>query len=180
MTGLFTIIAFTENSPGVLQRITDLVTRRKINIESLTVSETERKGISRFTIGVNADHSIMQKIVKQINRVIEVEAVHLCQNKDLIFKEIAFFKVNTTVASKRAELEELAHRYGAPVIHAESDYLVIEKTGEEDDINSLFLLFEPFGIREFIRSGRIAILKHGIPVEENVQPVKEEGSEGAM
>ena len=158
MASFFTLCAYTENSPGVLHRLTVLFTRRKVNIESLTVSETERKGISRFTIVVHTEPEIIEKVAKQINRVIEVVDVFVAENKDLIFKEIAFYRMETGTPQKRAEIEELAHRYGAAVTLAKDDYLVIEKTGPEEQIASLFLLLEPYGIKEFVRSGRIAIL----------------------
>lgn len=158
MPQLFTISAFTENSPGVLHRLTVLFTRRKLNIESLTVSETEKKGISRFTIVVSSEPELITKVAKQINRIIEVVDVFVAENKDLIYKEVAFYRVATDTPQKRVEVEELAHRYGASVSYAADRFLVIEKSGAEEQINSLFLLLEPFGIKEFVRSGRIALL----------------------
>ena len=158
MSRCYTISAFTENSPGVLHRLTVLFTRRKVNIESLTVSETEKKGISRFTIVVYSERDLVEKIAKQINRIIEVVDVFVSENKDLLYKEIAFFRVQTETPQQRTEIEELAHRHGALVIFAKDNYLVVEKTGAEEQISSLFLLLEPFGIKEFVRSGRIAIL----------------------
>jgi len=155
----YTISAFTENSPGVLHRLTVLFTKRKINIESLTVSETGVKGISRFTIVIRVERGLAEKIAKQIRRIIEVRDVFVSENSDLIFKEIAFYQVACHSPEKRKEVEELAHRYGSSVIFVDSSSLVIEKTGSEDEVDSLFLLLEPFGISEFARSGRIAILK---------------------
>lgn len=157
MNRTYTICAFTENSPGVLQRITVLFTRRKINIESLTVSETETKGISRFTIVISSQRELVEKIAKQIARIIEVVDVFAAENTDLIFKEIAFVKVCTDSPERRAAVEEVAHRHGATVVFVDKEYLVVEKTGSEDQIQSLYLLLQPFGIKEFVRSGRIAI-----------------------
>ncbi|MFN8389061.1 MAG: acetolactate synthase small subunit [Bdellovibrionota bacterium] len=153
----YTISAFTENTPGVLQRLTIIFSRRKVNIDSLTVSETETKGISRFTIVISVEPDLIQKLAKQLNRIIEVVDVFVAENHDLLYREIAFFKVATASPRERAELEELAHRYGAIVTLAKDSYLVIEKTGTEEQINSLFLLLEPYGMKEFVRSGRIAI-----------------------
>ena len=153
----FTISAFTENTPGVLQRLTILFTRRKVNIDSLTVSETEVPGLSRFTIVVRTEPELIRVIAKQINRIIEVVDVFVAENHDLIYKEIAFFRVAAESPQQRSELEELAHRYGAAMVFAKDNYLVIEKTGTEEQISSLFLLLEPYGMKEFVRSGRIAI-----------------------
>lgn len=154
-----TVSVFTENSPGVLHRITVLFTRRKINIESLTVSETERKGISRFTIVVNIDHELMEKIAKQIARIVEVVNVSVNEDNDLIFKEIGFIRVHAEDSARRKEIEEVSSRHGADIAYVDRHSLVIEQTGTEDQINSLFLLLEPYGVEEFIRSGRIAVQK---------------------
>ena len=160
MKRVYTLSAFTENSPGVLHRITAAFTRRKINIESLTVSESEKKGISRFTIVVKTEPDLIEKVAKTINRVIEVVDVYVSENQHLIYKEISFIRVATETPQQRSEIEEFVHRYGGVVRHASDASLVVETTGTEDEINSLCLLLEPFGILEFIRSGRIAICKH--------------------
>jgi len=164
----FTLCIFSENSPGVLQRITVLFTRRKLNIESLTVSETERNGVSRFTIVVAAERDLVEKVAKQINRIIEVSDIYVCENDELIFKEIAFFKVRTKVAEERNKIEELAARHDARVCFSQDSFVVVEKTGSEDEIKTLYSLLEPFGMAEFVRSGRIALLKELRPIDENV------------
>ncbi len=180
MTRPYTISAFTENTPGVLHRITALFTRRKVNVESLTVSETEKKGISRFTIVVHTDSALAIKIARQIRRIIEVIDVFVADNSELLFKEIALYKLRTPTPQTRSSIEELAHRHQALVVHADDAFLVVEKTGSEDQISSLFRLLEPFGIEEFVRSGRIAILT-GTPVVDNVAVVSDEAerSEGS-
>ena len=159
MDKLHTISVFTENSPGVLHRITVIFTRRKVNIESLTVSETERKGVSRFTIVVRSEEEIINKILQQIARIVEVLDVSARPNQDLLFKEIAFYRVAANNLEKRGQIEDISRRYDSKVVHLSENSLVIEKTGNEDEVNSLYLLLEPYGIREFVRSGRIAITK---------------------
>ncbi len=159
MERFHTISVFTENSPGVLHRITVIFTRRKMNIESLTVSETERKGVSRFTIVVKAEEATLEKVLKQIARIVEVLDVSAKPNNDLLFKEIAFYRVAADSPDKRTQIEELSRRYGSTIVHLSESSLVIEKTGNEEEVNSLYLLLEPYGIREFVRSGRIAISK---------------------
>lgn len=156
----YTVTVFSENKPGVLYRISDLFLRRKINIESLTVSETERKGICRFTIVVNTDKNTIEKIVKQLYRIVEILKVFESEDKDLIFKELAFFKVATKNPAQRREVEDLAYLFRARVVFVGEDFLVIEKAGTERAISSFFLLLKPFGIKEFVRSGRIAVLKN--------------------
>ena len=155
----YTISAFSQNSPGILHRITVIFTRRKLNIESLTVSETERKGVSRFTIVVKTSKEMLEKVAKQIRRIVEVTEVFFSANRQLIFKEVAFFRVKTDNGESRLKVEDLASRYDASVVHGGKSHLVIEKCGREDEIDALFLLLEPFGMEEFVRSGRIAIRK---------------------
>lgn len=160
MEGNYTITALSENSPGILHRITTQLTRRGINIESLTVSETEKKGISRFTIVVKAERSLVDKVAKHIRRIVEVTEVHVCENRELIYAEIAMIKVSTVGdRQRRLTIEELAHRYQAKVAFGAEEFMIVEKSGREEDIDALFLLLEPFGISEFVRSGRIALLK---------------------
>ncbi|MBP9838046.1 MAG: acetolactate synthase small subunit [Proteobacteria bacterium] len=151
-----TICVFTENSPGVLQRLTVNFTRRKINIESLTVSETEKEGISRFTIVIKSEREQIDIIAKQIKRIIEVRDVFVAEDDSLLFKEIAFYKIASD-KTKRAEVEELAHRYQATISHVEEKHLIVEKIATEEQIDSFYLLLEPYGIKEFVRSGRIAM-----------------------
>lgn len=155
----YTISAFSENHPGVLHRITTVFTRRKVNIESLTVCETETKGISRFTIVVQTEPDQISKIVKTINRIIEVVDVYFCEDEQLVYKEIAFIRVEADTPQRRSELEEFVYRHGGEIAYVDSSSIVIEATGSEDAIHSLYLLIEPFGIREFLRSGRIAVRK---------------------
>lgn len=158
MEGNFTFMALSENSPGILHRITTQFTRRAVNIESLTVSETERKGVSRFTIVVKTDLILAEKIARHLRRIIEVVDVYLCENRELVYKEIALIKVRSdSERGNRLRVEDLAHRYGAHVVSGNDDYLIIEKSGREEEVDSLFLLLEPFGIVEFVRSGRIAL-----------------------
>ncbi len=156
---LYTISAFTENSPGVLHRLVTTFTKRKVNIESLTVSETERHGVSRFTISVLVDEDLIKTIVKQIDRIIEVREVFAFRDEDLIFKELAFIRVSAGSAADKIKIEEDARRYGARVIQAEEDSVVVEATGRADQIKLLYGTLEPHGIEEFIQSGRIAICK---------------------
>ncbi len=164
----FTLCIFSENSPGVLQRITVLFTRRKLNIESLTVSETERPGVSRFTIVVAAERELVEKVAKQIHRIIEVFDVYVCENDELIFKEVAFFKVRTKNNGDQKKIEELASEYLARVCFKKDPFVVLEMTGSEDEVRALYLKLEPFGMAEFVRSGRIALLKDFRPVDENI------------
>src|SRR5258708_9913661 len=137
---LYTIIIFTENKPGILYRIADAFLKRKINIESLTVSELEAQGMSRFTILVKGSKLGVEKITKQLYKIIEVIKVLETSDDELIFKEIALIKVSTKNSAKRQEVEELAYLFRAKIVYVGSNYLTIEKSGSEEEINSLYSL----------------------------------------
>jgi len=160
MKQYYTITAFSENTPGVLYRIADLFLRRKINIESLTVSEVKNEDQSRFTIVVYAESELVEKIVKQLYRIIEVIKVIDSKDEDLILREIALIKVTASNLEKRKELEHLVLISDETrIISIHKNYLVIEKTGSETEINDFYELIKSFGIKEFVQSGRIAVFK---------------------
>lgn len=154
----YTITIFAHNEPGVLYRIADLFLRRKINIESLTVSEIETEGISRFTIVVLAEFELVEKLVKQLYRIIEITKVIDNVDEDLIIKEIALFKVHARNLENRKEIEQLSKLSKAKIIKVKKDYLVIEIYGAERQTDDFYKLMKPFGIKEFVRSGRIALI----------------------
>jgi acetolactate synthase I/III small subunit len=156
----YTICVFTENSIGLLNKITIIFTRRRINIESLTVSETERKGISRFTIVIKHEkREEVEKLVRQIRKIIEVLAVFGYLNEDIVYNEIALFKISTPLNGKSVDVETINKVYKAWVVYWGLDYVVIEKTGTETEIFDFFKYVKPHGIIEFVRSGRIAVGK---------------------
>ena len=156
-----TITIFTHNKPGVLYKIANLFLRRKINIESLTVSEIKTQNLSRFTIVVKKDPVVIDKIVKQLKRIIEVYDVYAHNDDALIFKEIALLKITVKNADQRKQIEDLTYQFQASVIHSEKNNVIIQKTGSEEDIDFLQSVLKPFGIKEVVKSGRVALEKKG-------------------
>jgi len=156
----YTFTVFTEDSPGVMHRIVSIFTRGCYNIESVTVSETEKKGISRFTMVSTVPSDKISLLVNQIKKFIEVidAAAHL--DEELLFKEIAFIRVAYTTPQEKAEIEQLASENYASVIIVNVNSLVIEKTGTENEINKMKDAFANKSILSFVRSGRISIDKH--------------------
>lgn len=156
----YTFTILTEDSPGVLHRIVSVFTKRSYNIESLTVSETEKKGISRFTIVSIIPADKISLLVHQMNRFIEVinAAVHI--DEELLFKEIAFFRISFENSQGKADIEQLAFKHGANITMVNGKSLVIEKTGTEDEINKMKDAFADKSILNFVRSGRISINKY--------------------
>ncbi len=155
----YTIIIFTENKPGILYRVSDVFLKRKINIESLTVSEIEASGMSRFTIVVKDTKHAVEKIVKQLYKIVEITKVIEKTDDQLIFREIALIKVATKNPSQRRDVEDFAYLFHAKIVYVGSTSLTIEKSGSEEEIDSLYSLLKPFGIKEYVRSGRIALTK---------------------
>jgi aminotransferase len=155
----FTITVFSENKPGLLYRISGLLLRRKINVESMTVSEIDKEGISRFTIVVNGTKETIEKVVKQLYRIVEVIKVYENTDDQIVSKELAFIKVAVKSPEKRREIEDVAYLFQAKVTYVSSTSIVIEKAGSEDTISSILSLLKPFGVREFARTGRIAVSK---------------------
>lgn len=156
----YTICVFTENSIGLLNKITIIFTRRRINIESLTVSETERKGISRFTIVIrHGKREEVEKLIRQIRKIVEVLAVFGYLNDEIVYNEIALFKIATPLGSRPLDIDSINKVYKAWVIYWGLDYVTIEKTGTEEEIFEFFKYIKPHGIIEFVRSGRVAVGK---------------------
>ena len=155
----FTITAFSENSIGLLNRITIIFTRRHLNIESLAVSESAIHGIFKFTIVIRTNQELIEKVVKQIEKVVDVlRAYYLCK-EEIIYQEIALYKVPTEALTRSSEIEGLVRRYNARILEVTSDYTVIQKTGHKEETQQLFDEMKKFGVLQFTRSGRIAITK---------------------
>lgn len=155
----FTITAFSENSIGLLNRITIIFTRRHLNIESLAVSESAIHGIYKFTIVIRTTQESIEKVVKQIEKVVDVlRAYYLCQ-EEIIYQEIALYKVPTDALTQSSEIEGVVRKYNARILEVTNEYTVIEKTGHKEETQQLFDDMKKFGVLQFTRSGRIAITK---------------------
>ena len=159
----FIISAYTENHIGLLNRVTIIFTRRKVNIDSLTVSESAISGISKFTIVINATEDNVRKIVLQIEKHIDVLKAFYHRNEEMIYQEIALYKVPTDALMETNTIEGLVRKNNARILEVTKDFTVIEKTGHKDDTQSLFdELNNSCGVMQFIRSGRIALTRSKI------------------
>ena len=156
---LFTISVLTENKSGLLTGVTIVFTRRKINIESINVSITEVEGVSRYTILVRCTREAVEKIVKQIRKLVEVLGAFVYEQEEIHYQELALYKVQTKYIMNGNKVEDLVRNNGARILVIEEDYIVIEKTGHMHETHQMFEKLKPFGVLEFVRSGRIAISK---------------------
>ena len=155
----FTISIFTENHVGLLNRISIIFTRRHINIESITASETEAQGIYRYTIVVNETRQNVKKVCKQIEKQIEVFQAYYHTEDEVIFQEIALYKLPISAITQGASLEKVLRNHNARILTVEEKFLIIEKTGHKENTQKLLEELEQFGVMEFVRSGRVAIIK---------------------
>lgn len=155
----FTLSIYTENQIGLLNRIAIMFSRRKINVESLNVSPTEIEGISRFTIVINEVEDVVRKLSRQIEKQVEVLKAYYNTNEEVIWQELALYKVPTNVISEKAKVERLLREYGAQAVVIRSDYTVFETVGHREEIDGLLKALAPYGLIEFVRSARVAIIK---------------------
>jgi acetolactate synthase-1/3 small subunit len=153
-----TLVALMEDKPGVLNRISSLFRRRNFNIESLTVGHSETPGISRMTIVSEGDSTIIEQVEKQLYKLINVTKVTNVTDEPTVIRELALIKVTASGAT-RAEITSLVDIFRAKVVDVAPDSLMIEITGTEDKVDSLASLLRPFGIREMVRTGRVAMVR---------------------
>ena len=153
-----TITALVEDKPGVLARVAGLFRRRGFNIVSLAVGQSEQRGLSRMVFVVDGDQYTVDQATKQLDKLIEVVRVSDITHEEIVSRELALIKVKTT-SSTRAEIIEVIQLFRANVVDVGSQTLVVEITGEEDKINALINLLEPFGILEMMRTGRVAMVR---------------------
>ena len=159
MAKKYTLSVLTEDRAGLLNHVTIIFTRRKINIESLNVSSTEVKGMSRFTIVVGCTREQAEKVCQQIRKLVDVLGAFVYEEDEIYYQEIALYKVPTKQFLGGQTIESLVRQNGARILVIEEEYIVIEKTGWKEETHDLYQKLEPYGLLEFARSGRVAISK---------------------
>jgi len=156
-----TLVALVEDKPGVLNRVASLFRRRGFNIESIAVGHSELPKISRMTIVVDGTNTSVEQVRKQLDKVVDVVKVSDITGDDIVVRELALIKVKAT-SSNRSEIMQVVDIFRANIVDVASDSIIIEVTGDEEKINSLFSLLRGFGIKEVARTGRIAMTRGGL------------------
>lgn len=151
-----TLAILVENKPGVLTRVAGLFSRRGFNIESLAVGVTENQDISRITIVVNGDDNILEQVEKQLNKLIDVIRVSDIPAEESVSRELALIKVGVDPTT-RAEVMQIVDVFRAKIVDVGIKSLVVEVTGDESKINAMEQLLRQFGIKELVRTGKIAM-----------------------
>lgn len=163
MTRPHILVVHVEDRPGVLNRVVSLLRRRSFNIDSITVGHSETAGISRITLLVNGDDQDIEQAGKQLYKLLEVLKVTDLTDASPVAHELALVKVATKPGT-RAEILQIAQIYGARVVDAAPNTLMLEMTGPESQVDSLLAMIRPFGIRELVRTGAIAMSRSGSTV----------------
>lgn len=169
----FTVTVYTENHIGLLNRIAIIFSRRKINIESLNTSPSEVEGIHRFTIVINELEEVVKKLARQIEKQVEVLKAYYNTNEEIVWQELALYKVPTDEIAEKVKVERLLREYGARAVVIRKDYTVFETTGQREETDKLVAVLEPFGLIEFVRSARVAIIKESSGFHEKLKEFEE-------
>lgn len=157
---LYTITIFSENTVGLLGQITIIFTRRALNIETLSVSASAIAGISKFTITLFSSQNVVEKVVKQIDKRIDILKSYYNTDEDLVYQEIALYKVATDKLLGLGTIENWIRDHNTKILEMNETFVVFQKTGHYAETQQFFNeLSESVGVLQFIRSGRVAITK---------------------
>ena len=153
-----TLSVLVENKPGVLARIAGLFSRRGFNIDSLAVGPTEHSDVSRMTIVVSVEGAVLEQVTKQLNKLVNVLKIVELDPEASVLRELMLVKVRADAATRTAVLET-AELFRAKVVDVALDAVTIEATGTHDKLDALVRVLEPFGIRELVQSGMVAVAR---------------------
>ncbi len=168
----FTVSIYTENNIGVLNRISAIFQRRHINLESVNVSKSEIKSVSRITLLIRVTESQIKKILGQLEKQIEVIKAYYHVDDETVYQESCLFKLSTDLLTENNEIQKLINGSKSRVININKDFFVLEKSGTKEEVEELYHLLDKHGIMQFVRSGRIAITKEEMPVSELLESIK--------
>ena len=153
----YTISIYTENSVGLLNRISAIFQKRHINIISITSSASEIKNVSRFVIVVNLSKEVVKKVVNQIEKQIEVIKAFFHTDEETIFQESALYKVASKSLFEERHIQNIIKNSHAKIVTVNTEFFVIEKTGFRHETEQLYKDLAPYGLLQFVRSGRISV-----------------------
>ena len=165
----YNIIVYAENRIGLLNRIAIIFSKRKINIESLNSSASEIEGIHRFNIVINESFDVVRKLARQIEKQVEVLKVYYNTDDEIIWQELALYKVSTDEIAEKVTVERLLRQFGASAVVIRKDYTVFAVTGHREETDALVKALEPYELIEFVRSARIAIIKDSAGFHEKLK-----------
>lgn len=153
-----TLVAWMRDKPGVLNRVSGMLRRRNFNIDSLQVSHSETPGISRMTFVVDGNERMVDQVVKQLGKVVDVTRIENISEKPSVIREMALIRVHTT-GENRGEIMQFADIYRAQIVDVSLDSMVVQVVGTEEKVDSAIDLLQNFGIQEMVRTGRVALAR---------------------
>lgn len=165
----YTITVYTEDKVGILGRLSTIFSRRKINLEYLNTAPSEVSGIHRFTIVITETEDTVAKLVKQIEKQVDVLKAYAHTDDEIIWQEMGLYKVSSEAITEKVKVERLLHQYGARAIAIRKDYIVFEATGHQEEIDKVLRFLEPYGLIEFVRGARVAIIKESESFHDKVK-----------
>ncbi|WP_016988823.1 acetolactate synthase small subunit [Flavobacterium sp. ACAM 123] len=168
----FTISVYSENNLGLLNRISGIFLKRHINIISLNVSESEIENVSKFIIVVHTTEKWVQNIVGQIEKQIEVIKTFYHTDEETIFLENAIFKIDSALLFDEKQIQNIIKESNSEIVTVSRDFFVISKSGKRSEINDLYNKLKPFGIMQFVRSGRISVSKEKMQISLLLEELK--------
>ncbi|WP_411893421.1 acetolactate synthase small subunit [Winogradskyella sp. A2] len=166
----FTVSVYTENNVGILNRLSAIFLKRHINIESMIVSKSEIDDVYRFTFVVVVPKTLIRKVVGQLEKQIEVIRAFYHTEDEIIYNETALFKISSEHLYDETIQNKMKFRR-AHIISITENYFVIEASGLRDDIDNMYEKLKPYGLLQFVRSGRIAITRPKMAISELLQEI---------
>ena len=170
---LYTISVYTENNVGLVNRISTIFLKRHVNILSMTASESEIEGVYRFTILVKMTEVKVKKITGQIEKQIEVIRAFYHTDEETISQETALYKVASALLFDEPQIQNIIKRSGATIVTVNKKFFVIQKTGRRIETEALYSALNPYGLLQFVRSGRIAVSKEAMNISEVLKEMDE-------
>ena len=155
------IAVLVQNKSGVMARVASLFSRRGYNIDSIAVCATEDPEVSRMTIVARADDDILEQITRQLNKLIEVIKVSDITNDPLVDRELALIKVGAT-PTNRADIIQIVDIFRAHIVDVNPRSVTVEVTGDEGKMEAIIQMLRPYGIKEIVRTGKIAMVRGGV------------------
>ena len=159
MDNKHTISVLVENKPGVLQRVSGLFTRRKFNIDNITVGKTEEEGISRITITTTGDKQTLEQITKQLNKLIETIKIRELKPENTIRRELSLIKIHAPDEQTKSEIIQYTNIFRGKIVDVTPKTITVEITGEPTKVKALTQLLKPYGIKETAKTGVTAITR---------------------
>src|SRR6056300_1647738 len=172
MEKTYTVSIYSENNVGLLNRISAIFLKRHINIESLTTSQSEIKDVFRFIIIVNVEEDKVKKLIKQIEKQVDVIKAYYHTDEETIFQESALYKVKSSALFEERHIQNIIKDSHANIVTVSPEYFVIEKTGFRNETEKLRKDLAPFGLLQFVRSGRISVTKAKMGISEILNTFK--------